>query len=103
MEASAAHTSSGHCLSQSQSLTERTLQPDMWAKILLGVLFLVMAGAAFYIDPARDRSLLGVQPSDGVRLRLMTWNIGRASLERDSRARDEDLKAVAEVILKYDP
>jgi endonuclease/exonuclease/phosphatase family metal-dependent hydrolase len=75
----------------------------MWAKILLGVLFLAMAGAAFHIDPARDRSLLGVQPADGVRLRLMTWNIGRASLERDSRAHDEDLKAVAEVILKYEP
>lgn len=62
-----------------------------------------MAGAALRIDPARDRSLLGVQPSDGVRLRLMTWNIGRASLEGDSRAHDEDLKAVAELILKYDP
>jgi endonuclease/exonuclease/phosphatase family metal-dependent hydrolase len=33
----------------------------------------------------------------------MTWNIGRASLERDSRAHNEDLKAVAEVIMKYDP
>lgn len=75
----------------------------MWAKILLGILFLVMAGAAFHFDPARDRSLLGVQPAEGVRLRLMTWNIGRASLDRDSRAHDEDLKAVAEVILKYDP
>lgn len=75
----------------------------MWARILLGVLFLVMAGAAFHFDPARDRSLLGVQPSDEVRLRLMTWNIGRASLGRDSRAHNEDLKAVAEVILKYDP
>ena len=75
----------------------------MWAKILLGVLFLVMVGAAFYFDPARDRSLLGVPPSNGVRLRLMTWNIGRASLEGDSRAHSEDLKAVAEVILKYDP
>ena len=75
----------------------------MSAKILLGVLFLVMVGAAFYFDPARDRSLLGVQPADGIRLRLMTWNIGRASLERDSRAHNEDLKAVAEVIMKYDP
>ncbi len=35
----------------------------MWAKILLGILFLAMAGAAFYFDPARDRSLLGVPPS----------------------------------------
>ena len=75
----------------------------MLAKILLGVLFLAMVSAAFYIDPARDRSLLGVQPSDGVRLRLMTWNIGRASLERDSRAHNDDLKAVADVIMKYDP
>ena len=75
----------------------------MWAKILLGILLLVMVGSAFYFDPARDRSILGVPPADGVRLRLMTWNIGRASLEGDSRARTEDLKAVAEVILKYDP
>ena len=75
----------------------------MWAKITLGILLLVMVGAAFYFDPARDRSVLGVPSSDGVRLRLMTWNIGRASLESDSRAHTEDLKAVAEVILKHEP
>jgi endonuclease/exonuclease/phosphatase family metal-dependent hydrolase len=75
----------------------------MWAKITLGILLLVMVCGAFYFDPARDRSVLGVPSSDGVWLRLMTWNIGRASLEGDSRAHSEDLKAVAEVILKHEP
>ena len=52
----------------------------MWAKILIGVLFLFMIGSAIYIDPVRDRSLLGVRDSGRARLRLMTWNIGHASL-----------------------
>ena len=36
-------------------------------------------------------------------MRLMTWNIGYAELEQDSRAHTEDLKAVAETILTNDP
>lgn len=75
----------------------------MWAKILLGALFIMMIGGAFYFDPARERSVLGVRRSDGPRLRLMTWNIGYASLESDSRAHTQDLKAVAEIILGQDP
>jgi endonuclease/exonuclease/phosphatase family metal-dependent hydrolase len=75
----------------------------MWAKIVVGALFLLMLGGAIYVDPVRDRSLLGVRDSERVRLRLMTWNIGYASLESDSRAHTGDLKAVAETILKNDP
>ncbi|HVF90868.1 MAG TPA: endonuclease/exonuclease/phosphatase family protein [Blastocatellia bacterium] len=75
----------------------------MWAKILTGALFLLMIGCAIYIDPVRDRSLLGVRDPERARLRLMTWNIGYASLESDSRAHTEDLKAVAETILKNAP
>ena len=36
-------------------------------------------------------------------LRLLTWNIGYAELEDDTRAHDKDLPAVAEVILREDP
>jgi endonuclease/exonuclease/phosphatase family metal-dependent hydrolase len=38
-----------------------------------------------------------------VSLRLLTWNIGYAELEDDTRAHDKDLPAVAEVILREDP
>lgn len=75
----------------------------MWAKILTGALFLLMVGGAIYVDPVRDRSLLGVRDSGRAQLRLMTWNIGHASLESDSRAHTDDLKAVAETILRNDP
>ncbi len=75
----------------------------MWAKILIGVLFLFMIGSAIYVDPVRNRSVLGVRDSERARLRLMTWNIGHASLENDSRAHTEDLKAVSDIILRNDP
>src|SRR5689334_25303858 len=35
--------------------------------------------------------------------RLLTWNIGYAELEDDTRAHDKDLPAVADVILNQDP
>ena len=76
----------------------------MWAKLLLGVLFLAMIGGAVHFDPVRKRALLGAKRrTDGPRLRLMTWNIGYASLEEDSRAHTNDLQAVAETILRHDP
>jgi endonuclease/exonuclease/phosphatase family metal-dependent hydrolase len=75
----------------------------MWAKILLAVMFVSMIGASIYFDPVRERTLLGTRAVDGTKLRLMTWNIGYASLERDSRAHTSDLEAVAETILKNDP
>jgi endonuclease/exonuclease/phosphatase family metal-dependent hydrolase len=75
----------------------------MWAKILLGALLIAMISAAIHFEPSRQRSLLGTRSSDGPRLRLMTWNIGYAGVETDSRARTEDMKFVAETILKHDP
>jgi endonuclease/exonuclease/phosphatase family metal-dependent hydrolase len=75
----------------------------MWAKVLLSGLLILMIGGALYFDPVRDRTLLGVRSAEGPRLRLMTWNIGYASLESDSRAHTQDLQAVAETILRQDP
>jgi endonuclease/exonuclease/phosphatase family metal-dependent hydrolase len=75
----------------------------MWAKIILTALALLMIGGALHFEPARERSLLGTKPSDGTRLRLMTWNIGYGDLEDDSRAHNKDLKAVAEAITTSDP
>lgn len=75
----------------------------MWAKALLAALFVLMLCSALYFQPARQRSLLATKPSDGLCLRLMTWNIGYAELEDDTRAHSKDLKAVAETILSQDP
>lgn len=75
----------------------------MWAKIALVVLCGLMIVTAAHFDPARQRSLLLTTPREGPRLRLMTWNIGYADREDDSRAHTNDLKAIAETILKNDP
>jgi len=75
----------------------------MWAKILLSVLALLMIAGALRFDPSRSRSLLGSGQHDGARLRLLTWNIGYAAAEDDSRAHTKDLRAVADTILSKDP
>ena len=75
----------------------------MWAKLLLGALFVSMVALALRVEPARDRSLLATRPSDGPRLKLMTWNVGQASASEDSRARAQDLPAVAATILRHSP
>ncbi len=75
----------------------------MPAKILLSALALLMIGGAIRYEPSRHRTLLAMRPAEGARLRLMTWNIGYADLEDDSRAHTKDLKAVADVILNNDP
>lgn len=75
----------------------------MWAKILLVVLCGVMLGVAAQFDPSRQRSLLAAGSRDGPHLRLITWNIGYAELEDDSRAHTRDLQAIAETILSNDP
>ena len=75
----------------------------MWAKILLVVLCLSMITVAAHFDASRERSLLAAGAHDGPRLRLMTWNIGYAELEDDSRAHTKDLAAIAETILSNDP
>jgi endonuclease/exonuclease/phosphatase family metal-dependent hydrolase len=75
----------------------------MWAKILLTVLALLMIAFAIRFDPSRSRSLLGSGAHDGPRVRLLTWNIGYAAEENDSRAHTKDLRAVADTILSKDP
>lgn len=75
----------------------------MWAKLLCGALFIAMIVSARHFEPARERSLLGTRAEEGPRMRLMTWNIGYADLEHDSRAQNSDMQAVAETILKHDP
>jgi endonuclease/exonuclease/phosphatase family metal-dependent hydrolase len=75
----------------------------MWAKILLTALCLSMIVAAIRFDPSRQRALLASKPSDGPHLRLITWNIGYADQEDDSRAHTKDLQAIADTILSNDP
>jgi endonuclease/exonuclease/phosphatase family metal-dependent hydrolase len=76
----------------------------MWAKTLLAALCVLMIAGALHFTPVRERGLLATRQSrDGPRLRLMTWNIGYAELETDTRAHTKDLKAVAETILSHDP
>jgi len=75
----------------------------MWAKAALLLLCALMIGAAIHFDPARPRSLLASGSHDGPHLRLITWNIGYAEREDDSRAHTKDLGAIAETILSNDP
>jgi len=74
----------------------------MWVKVVLLLLFcLMIAGAVHFTQPQaseeRSASAEGAQV-----LRLITWNIGYAELEDDTRAHDKDLPAVAELILRQD-
>jgi endonuclease/exonuclease/phosphatase family metal-dependent hydrolase len=75
----------------------------MWVKLLLLVLFcLMILGAVHFAEPRESE-----RPSASAKvvhpLRLLTWNIGYAELEDDTRAHDKDLPAVAELILRQDP
>ena len=80
----------------------------MWLKLLLGVFFVVSLLGAFVIAPASRHELKRESNSDSRSendngLRLLTWNIGNGDLESETRAHDEDLPAVARVILDNDP
>src|SRR5213083_3032202 len=75
----------------------------MWAKVLLTILFLLMIAVAAHFDPSRQRSPLASGSHNGPLLHLMTWNIGYAELEDDSRVHTKDLKAIADTILSNDP
>jgi len=75
----------------------------MWVKLILLLLFcLMILGAVHFAQPHESES-----PTSSAKvvhsLRLLTWNIGYAELEDDTRAHDKDLPAVAEVILRQDP
>jgi endonuclease/exonuclease/phosphatase family metal-dependent hydrolase len=74
----------------------------MWVKLVLLLLFcLMILGAVHFAQPCESE-----QPRASGQvvhsLRLLTWNIGYAELEDDTRAHDKDLPAVAEVILRED-
>ncbi|MGI9105221.1 MAG: endonuclease/exonuclease/phosphatase family protein [Pyrinomonadaceae bacterium] len=77
----------------------------MWTKFILAALCALMIASAVYFSPSHERATLAAasREPDGPRLRLLTWNIGYADLEADTRAHTKDLKAVAEVILANDP
>jgi endonuclease/exonuclease/phosphatase family metal-dependent hydrolase len=75
----------------------------MWVKlILLLLLCLMIAGAVHFAQP---REVDGPTPTARAAnsVRLITWNIGYAELEDDTRAHSKDLPAVADVILREDP
>ena len=74
----------------------------MWVKLVLLVLFCLMVFGAIHFAKPNESA----QPSSSGKavhsLRLLTWNIGYAELEDDTRAHDKDLPAIAEVILRED-
>lgn len=75
----------------------------MWVKLILLLLFgLMIWGAVQFAGPSASEDESSPATSVGS-LRLLTWNIGYAELEDDTRAHDKDLPAVAEVILRKDP
>jgi endonuclease/exonuclease/phosphatase family metal-dependent hydrolase len=75
----------------------------MWVKLILLLLFCLMVlGAVHFARPSEHETETS-SATTLVSLRLLTWNIGYAELEDDTRAHDKDLPAVAEVILREDP
>src|SRR5438034_8829456 len=75
----------------------------MWVKLILLLLFCLMIVGAVHFAQPRGSAELSSPPKTLVSLRLLTWNIGYAELEDDTRAHNKDLPAVAEVILREDP
>jgi endonuclease/exonuclease/phosphatase family metal-dependent hydrolase len=75
----------------------------MLVKLILLVLFCLMIVGAVYFAQQHDAEETSSSSTTAVSLRLLTWNIGYAELEDDTRAHNKDLPAVAEVILREDP
>ena len=75
----------------------------MWVKLILFVLFCGMIAGAVYFGAPHQSAESSPSSGDSASLRLLTWNIGYAELEDDTRAHDKDLPAVADVILHEDP
>lgn len=75
----------------------------MWVKLVLLLLFCLMIVGATHFAQQPESS----EPTSSTNvvnsLRLLTWNIGYAELEDDTRAHDKDLPAIADVILRHDP
>ncbi|HET6979323.1 MAG TPA: endonuclease/exonuclease/phosphatase family protein [Pyrinomonadaceae bacterium] len=75
----------------------------MWVKLFLVVLFCLMIAGAVYFKQPQQSEESGSSANDSASLRLLTWNVGYAELEDDTRAHDKDLPAIAELILREDP
>lgn len=75
----------------------------MWVKLILLLLFFLMIVGAVHFAEPRESEERSSSAEDALSLRLLTWNIGYAELEDDTRAHDKDLPAVAELILRQDP
>jgi endonuclease/exonuclease/phosphatase family metal-dependent hydrolase len=75
----------------------------MWVKLVLAVLFALMILGAFHFAEPRVSEEPHSPADTAAKIRLLTWNIGYAELEDDTRAHDKDLPAVADVILREDP
>jgi len=74
----------------------------MWVKLILLLLFCLMILGAVHFAQPRESEPRGSSARVVHSLKLLTWNIGYAELEDDTRAHDKDLPAVAEVILRED-
>lgn len=75
----------------------------MWVKVVLALMFCLMVAGAFHFAQPREAEETKDSTPTQRSLRLLTWNIGYAELEDDTRAHTKDLPAVAELILKEDP
>jgi endonuclease/exonuclease/phosphatase family metal-dependent hydrolase len=75
----------------------------MWVKVVLLLLFGLMIWGAVHFAPPQEAEESTSSVNDSHSVRLLTWNIGYAELEDDTRAHDKDLPAVADVILREDP
>jgi endonuclease/exonuclease/phosphatase family metal-dependent hydrolase len=74
----------------------------MWVKLVLLVLFCLMILGAVHFAQSHESEKRSSSTETFHSLRLLTWNIGYAELEDDTRAHDKDLPAVAELILRQD-
>ena len=75
----------------------------MWVKVILALLFCLMVAGAFHFAQPNESNETTDATETRASLRLLTWNIGYAELEDDTRAHTKDFPAIAEVILKADP
>ncbi len=74
----------------------------MWVKLILLLLFCLMIFGAVHFAQPHESETRGSSDRVVHSLKLLTWNIGYAELEDDTRAHDKDLPAIAEVILRED-
>ena len=75
----------------------------MWVKVVLALVFCLMIAGAFHFAQPHQSEETSASTQSQRTLRLLTWNIGYAELEDDTRAHTKDFPAIAEVILKADP